>query len=179
MLRNSVGTLVDRKVLILSCLAMCLLLSCAVYFGFKRWESNWYRGLIPAEVEVGDALLIDGESGFREGCGVAIFRLTPQMRERIKALGLVALDGPLDQRSHVHSPRASRAWAETPYVETGDGMTLEDTWQVGLSCADKKPELVRRITTALRQPGSFVKKLHEAAVVVVPASGIVALVYFG
>jgi hypothetical protein len=37
--------------------------------------------------------------------------------------------------------------------------------------------MVREITGALRQPGSFVKKLDEAAIVVMPASGMAALVY--
>jgi hypothetical protein len=177
MLPKRTDVLSDRKLRILSWVAVCLLLSCAAYLGFKKWESIWYRGLIPSEVEVGDALLIDGDSGFREGCGVAIFRLAPQMRERIKVQGLAALNGRIDEGARVR--RDTRTWAETPYVETGDGMTLEDTWQGGLSCAEKNPDLVRKITVALRQPGAFVMKLHEAAVVVVPASGFAALVYFG
>jgi hypothetical protein len=179
MLPKRIDALIDRKVRILSWFVTCLLLSCAAYLSFQHWESNWYRGLIPSEVDVSDALLIDGESGFREGCGVAIFKLTPQMRERLKVQGLAAFEGPLDPQANVHHPSDMHPWAKTPYVETGDGMTLEDTWQAGLSCADKKPDLLRSIKIALRQPGSFVKKLHEAAVIVVPVSGIAALVYFG
>ncbi|MFK3740906.1 hypothetical protein [Massilia sp. TN1-12] len=186
MFPNKINARLDRKLGILSCVALCLVLTCAAYLGFKRWESNSYRGLIPPEVGVANALLIEGKSGFMEGCGVAIFRLTPQMRERIKVQGLAAFDGSLDQKDHVRPSverrrwqDEMRSWEETPYVETGDGTTMEDSWQVGFSCADQTSDLVRSITDALRQPGSFVRKLHEAAVVVVPALGVAAFVHNG
>lgn len=179
MLPKRILALVDRKLRMLPCIAMCVLLSCAPYMGYKRWESNWYRSLIPSEIEVGNAVLIDGESGFLEGCGVAIFEITPQMRERMRLQGAATLNGTLAPKTQVRTTRDTRMWVETPYVETGDGMTLEDSWQTGLSCVKTNRDLVRVITAALRQPGSFVKKLHEAAVVVVPASGVAALVYFG
>lgn len=163
----------------LSILALCVTLIGALCLGYKWSELNWYRSLIPVEVEIGDALLIEGESGLREGCGAAVFALTPGMLQRIKAYGLGAFGGPPGREQGAGDAHASRAWAETPYAETGDGMSQEDTWQVGLSCVETDPELARTIMQALRRPGSFVKKRHEAAVVVVPAAGIAALVYFG
>jgi hypothetical protein len=186
MFPKKINARLDRKLSILSCVVLCLLLTYAAYLGFKRWESNSYRGNIPFEVDVADALLIESKSGFMEGCGVAIFELTPQMRERIKVQGLAAFDGSLDQQAQVGPPNEMRRWQdkirrweETPYVETGDGLTMEDSWQVGFSCADQTSDLVRGITDALRQPGSFVRKLHEAAVVVVPALGVAAFVHNG
>jgi hypothetical protein len=186
MLPKKINTQLERKRGILSCIAVYLLFTWAAYMGFKRWELNSSRGLFPSEVQVADALLIESKSGLMEGCGVAIFELTPQMRERIKVQGLAAFNGSLDQQAHGPPPSEMRRWQDeirrweaTPYVETGDGTTMEDSWQVGFSCVDQTSDLVRGITTSLLQPGSFVRKLHEAAVVVVPALGVAAFVHNG
>lgn len=80
---------------------------------------------MPSEVGIADVVLIDGQSGFREGCGVAIFELTAAANARIQASGIRGLN--VDGAT---SPNP--IWHETPYIETGDGLTLEDRWTVGL-----------------------------------------------
>lgn len=141
------------------------------YFSFKAYERDWYRQKIPPEILTGDAVLIDGESGFREGCGVAIFKLADETKSKIAAHGMIALDS---ESSHGQS-----AWTQTPYIITGDGLTLEDRWMAGTGCARMDVELSKTLSDALVKPGAFVKKLHESAVIVIPTAGIVALVYVG
>jgi hypothetical protein len=177
MFAEQISSVINRNRRKLHYVAIFFLLSVGICIAYKKLESNWYRSFMPTEIELGDTLLIDGKSGFREGCGVAIFELTSHMRKRINVHGLASLDGMLHQKAQTRSKLDLSLWTETPYVETGDGTTLEDTWAVGLSCADTDNEMVREITRALRQPGSFVKKLDEAAIVVMPASGMAALVY--
>lgn len=63
------------------------------YAGFRVWETSWYKGLIPAALEVDGTVLIDGQSGIREGCGVAIFKLTDPALARIRSSGLAAVAG--------------------------------------------------------------------------------------
>lgn len=179
MLLKKIRSLVYRNRRSFSYIALCVLLGGGAYAGYKKWESNWYRSLMPSEVEVGRTLLIEGKSDLRSGCGVAIFQLTPHMREQISMHGLAAFDVLLRHKSGANVKHETHTWESTPYVETGDGMTLEDRWVVGLTCVENNPDVVRKIYAALRRPGSFVKKLDNAAVVVVPASGLAAFVYFG
>lgn len=151
-----------RKILIaVTILVLFLAVTYAVYV---HCRDDYYRKLLQVELEVGDAVLIDGEWGFLEGCGVAVFELSPQTRSQLRTKGTTALRG---------------VWLETPYVETGDGMTLEDRWLVGLTCAKMSHKLSITINQALTQPGSFISKRPEAAIIVIPTAGIVALVYFG
>lgn len=150
-----------------------------LYASFKKWESDHYRQQMPAEIGLAEAILIDGESGFREGCGVAVFELAPWMKEQLRAHGLAALTNSQQRQIQGANTSAASDWKETPYVETGDGLGLEDRWTVGLSCVQQNSDIVRRINDALRQPGSFVKKQYEAGVIVIPSSGLAALVYFG
>lgn len=63
------------------------------YAGFRVWETSWYKGLIPAALEVDGTVLIDGQSGIREGCGVAILKLTDPALARIRSSGLAAVAG--------------------------------------------------------------------------------------
>lgn len=134
---------------------------------------------MPPEVGIGDVVLIDGKSGFREGCGVAIFELTPAASARLQASGIRALKAGGLTSSHRLIKDKGSIWHETPYVETGDGLTLEDRWVVGLSCARMSRELSSTIARAMAQPGSFYTKLYEAAVLVIPADGIAVFVYYG
>lgn len=144
----------------------------SAYFCYKKWECDWYRQKIPTEVKTGDVVLIDGESHFREGCGVAIFKLAEETQSKIATLGLAALEPPVSS-SGVH------LWSETPYSITGDGLSLEDRWMEGTGCARMDSMLSKSLSDSLSKPGSFVRKLYEAAVIVIPSEGLVAFVYSG
>lgn len=143
----------------------------APYAILKAWEREWYRQKIPQEVSTGEVVLIHGESHFREGCGVAIFQLADETKSKIATRGIAALD--------TVSNEANKAWTPTPYEITGDGLTLEDQWMNGAACARMDDELSKALSDALNKPGSFVKKLYESAVIVIPSAGIVAFVHYG
>lgn len=149
--------------------AVLAMLICFIVF--NKWEEDWYRKQIPGEIETADVVVVEGESGLRRGCGVAVFKLTARAQARLSADGLAALAE--------SSPFTGHPWTETPYVETGDGMTLEDRWLGGLACAHLDASLSEKIHNALKGKGAFVRKLYEAGVIVIPSSGLVALVYFG
>ena len=159
--------------------AICLAIIVVLYAMYVSWRNDWYRQKMPPEVGIGDVVLIDGKSGFREGCGVAIFELTPAASAQLQAAGIRALNAGDARSPYRPSKDKNSIWHETPYVETGDGLTLEDRWAVGLSCAKLSHELSATITRAMAQPGSFYTKLYEAAVLVIPAAGIAALVFYG
>jgi len=138
----------------------------ALYCYYKHWETGHYRALVSAEVAVADVVFVGSESGFREGCGTAVFKLA------LPEKGVNALP------DNARYP-ASAGWRETPYVLTGDGLTLLDRWQIGLSCAGMSTELARQINDALEKPGSYVNRGAEDALIVIPYLNLVALVYDG
>lgn len=133
----------------------------ALYRYYKHWEAEHYRAQIVGEVAVADVVFVGGESGLREGCGTAVFTLAPGA-------------GPPAARYP-----ASAGWMATPYVETGDGLTMLDRWQIGLTCAGIGAELGGQINAALKKPGSYVKRRGEDALIVIPYLNLVALVYYG
>lgn len=150
------------------------------YAGFRVWEITWYKGLIPVAFEVDGTVLIDGQSGVREGCGVAIFKLTDPALARIRSSGLAAVAAAHEPRDHpgVHYFTFGE-WRETPYVTTGNGLTLSDRWLSGLSCASMDAELREDIDKALRTGGSFYSTSKESGLIVIPALGLVVLSYEG
>lgn len=157
-----------------------LALVAMAYVGFRIWEVSWYRGIIPAAIEIDGTVLIDGQSGFREGCGVAIFKLTDPALARIRSSGLAAVAAAHEPRDHpeVHHSIFGE-WRETPYATTGDGLTLADRWLNGLSCASMDQNLSQGIDRALNTRGSFYSTSQESGLIVIPALGLVVLSYEG
>jgi hypothetical protein len=151
-----------------------------IYGAFRVWETTWYKGLIPAAIEIDKTILIDGQSGFREGCGVAIFTLSDAETARIRSAGLDALADAHDARSHPWR-RYFRfgEWKETPYAITGDGTSRNDTWLVGMECADISEKLRKQINIAMGIQGSFYSNSRESGLIVIPSLGLIVLSYEG
>ncbi len=150
------------------------------YAACRVWETTWYEGLIPAEIEINGTVLIDGQSGFREGCGVAIFKLTDPMVARIRSSGLTVLTEAHEARSQPGDQYFRfGAWKETPYFFAGDGLTLADRWLNGMGCASLSQELRQNIAQAMNMRGSFYSTSSESGLLVIPQLGLVVLAYDG
>lgn len=160
-------------------IALSLLIIFAIYALYSYWEAQWYKGLIPAEIEVSDAVFIDGQSGFREGCGAAVFSLSPKTTNQIVSTGLTALANARRARRHNDAYHAYSTWQKTPYVETGDGLTLADRWLTGIGCAGIKGDLGAKIYKALKEQGSFFATTEEAGLIVIPSIGLAVYSYNG
>lgn len=150
------------------------------YVAWRVWETAWYEGLIPAEIEISGTVLIDGQSGFREGCGVAIFKLKDPMVARIRSSGLTVLTEAHEARSQPGNQYFRfGVWKETPYVFAGDGLTLADRWLTGMGCASMDQELRQSIEQAMNMRGSFYSASSESGLLVIPQLGLVVLAYDG
>jgi hypothetical protein len=150
------------------------------YIGFRVWETSWYKGMVPAAIAIKSTVLIDGQSGIREGCGVAIFKLSDSTLARIRSSGLAAVAEAHEAREHPGAYYFTFGeWQETPYVSTGDGLTRKDRWLSGLGCADMDEGLRQNIDKATRSRGSFYATREEAGLIVIPALGLVVLSYEG
>lgn len=136
--------------------------------GYRSFEARWYVQAIPAEIEVGQAVAIDGEWGIREGCGVAIFRLTEAARERIQLHGLEALSGARKGRGRPEY-NAYEAWVATPVPRQ----------LRGIACARLPDALTGRIHRALSTPGNYITHGYEFDLLIIPQQRLVVYGYMG
>lgn len=155
-----------------------LLLHCwlllVLYLGVKFAERQFSIAALPAGIEPAGVVLISGESGLREGCGVAVFRMAPALRQRLARQGLAALEGASQGRGYADESYYSyTAWQPTPVLDTDSQVAL------GLSCADADDALTQRINRAQGSPGAFYSRKDEGLLLVIPAEGLIVFGYFG
>lgn len=159
--------------------AAVAVLVAAAYLALRAWERSWHEGQIPRALEIDEVVLIDGESGLREGCGAAVFRLSSRTLDKIRRLGAAAFEESRQARSSDKDYFTYSKWEETPYRMTGDGLTLTDRWLNGLGCAKLPPELGRRIHEALESKGSFFSTTQEGGLIIIPGENLAVLSYEG
>jgi len=162
----------------LALLAFAAVAVCA-YVAFRSWERSWYEGLLPLSLKAESIVALDTRSGFREGCGTVVFKLDPDAARTFRRTGLAALASARQARAESGPYFSYEEWSETPYRETGDGLTLKDRWLNGLSCANLDPDLVKTINGALRSKGSFFSRGQESGLIVLPTEGLVVLSFEG
>lgn len=146
----------------------------ALYLMFKQFERSHFIDVLPAAIEPAGVVLISGQTGFREGCGMAVFRLSGATRSALKSSGLAALGEARQGRAYSDYYHRYGDWQSTPVPE-GD---ISDGWPQ-LSCADADEELERRILLAMQRPGAFYTRKSEALLLVLPAEGLIVFGYFG
>ncbi|WP_157522135.1 hypothetical protein [Mitsuaria sp. 7] len=140
-----------------------LLVVLLLHRGCQLAEADWYRSCMPASLEAGEVVLINSASGFREGCGAAIFRLSDAVRKRIEEEGVDFL---------------GEGWRETPYLPGGG---TADSWMTGMSegCGHLPEEMDSQVDAALRAPGAFYSLGHEKGYIVIPRLGWAILSFNG
>ncbi len=156
-----------------------LLFTLVVALAWRFWELQSYVGVLPASIEVTDTLAIDGQSGFREGCGAAVFRLSKDTAESIKKNPLATLANARQARNDGSANHAFSEWIETPHKVTDDGLSLKDRWLNGIHCAKLPGELASSIYRALEAPGSYYATDAEGGLIVIPEADLIVFSYEG
>ena len=165
---RTLGRWLHRAVLLHCWALLCL------YLVFKLFERSHFIDVLPAAIEPAGVVLISGQSGFREGCGVAVFRLSGATRNALKSSGLAALSEANQARGHADDYHRYEPWQSTP-VLAGE---ISEGWPP-LSCADADADLERRILLAMQSPGAFYTRKREALLLVLPEEGLIVFGYFG
>ncbi|MDD0842130.1 hypothetical protein [Pseudomonas sp. Gutcm_11s] len=154
----------------------CLLL--LLYLGYKMLERNHAIDALPAQLEVDGVVLVGGESGIREGCGVAVLQMSPGLRGRLRREGLTALQEARQARGYPDRDYYHyQPWQATP-VPADEGGSLSSI-SLGLQCADADDELSERISRASQEEGSYYSEKEEGALLLLPSEGLIVFGYFG
>ncbi|WUR12485.1 hypothetical protein E7V67_022715 [[Empedobacter] haloabium] len=134
----------------------------------------WYRKAIPEKIGITYPISTYDETGFREGCGTIVFKLSDETLALIKKDGLKFLAGATQGRGHPgeHYYRYAE-WQETPLPPD---WTSEGSWMIcsGLSNGDHA-----RIVAAAKSRGAYFTTKDEGTLVLIPSLGYIVYSFFG
>lgn len=143
----------------------------------KLWTESFYMRIIPAEIGISYPLARGGVSGFREGCGAAVYRIDPGTAQGIAQHGLNYFPATSHSRKSANPYHTFDAWRPTPDAALiNDDQTLLSP---GLECAELDMHLQEQIETASRTTGSFYTQGPEKVLIVIPELQLVVLSYNG
>ena len=159
------------------------------FLAYEIFQYYWYAEVLPSQIKITYPISIGDESGFREGCGVAVFKVSKETIESIKKNGLEFFDGatqgrgypkpkePLSFADHRklsdYYSHTYENWKETPVPE---GWVSEGSW---FMCSVIRKDVAREIVKAAKLPGSFYTTKREGKLVVIPSLGYVVFSYYG
>lgn len=144
------------------------------YLLFKGLEWEHFRQVLPQRIEPAGLVLIDGISGLREGCGVAVWQLDKGSADGLRREGLAYLHGARQARGYSDDYYRYGAWQATPLPEA----LGTDGW-LPLGCADPGTELEARILRAAQGSSGFYSKKSEGVLLVLPEQRLIVFGYNG
>lgn len=144
------------------------------YIAYKVFQYCWYVSAVPSEIGITWSITIGDEFYGREGCGVAVFKLSRETIEAIKARGLRYFDSATQGRGHTNDYYYRyETWKETPVPSD---WTSNGTW---IMCSVISNDLIHKITEAAKRKGSYYTTKSEGELIVFPALGFVVFSYYG
>ena len=141
--------------------------------GCEHLQVKSYEKAIPSPLQFTELTYHDEQSGLLEGCGVAIFKLSPRTLASINQHGLAFLASATVGRdgSEYHH---YETWQRTPPTDSSRTRILR-----GSPCINRPPDILRIIGNASYQPGSFFTTGREQDLVIVPSLGVLVFSYDG
>jgi hypothetical protein len=149
------------------------------FFAYEALQYYWYSLVLPTKIQITYPVSIGDESGFREGCGVAVFKVSDKTIESIQKEGLKFFDGATQGRGYTNPRERSyyynsyENWKETPVPYS---WVREGSW---FMCSVIRPDVAREIVKAAKLPGSFYTVKREGELLVIPSLGYVVFSYYG
>ncbi len=141
---------------------------------YEVFQYHWFSQVIPKQLEITYPISIGEESGFREGCGAAVYKLSDKTIEKIQKNGLKFFEGARQGRGYQFDNYYTyEAWKVTPVPK---GWVSEGSW---IPCGTIRESVHREIILAAKRPGSFYTTKHEGKLVVIPSLGCVVFSFFG
>jgi hypothetical protein len=139
--------------------------------GCNYLQGEAYRKAVPPQFDLVEIVYHDEMSDLREGCGVAVFRLSDANLARIRSEGLTYFESARLGRDgdsyHQYQP-----WRATPAAQ-------HDNLLRGVHCVDDEPKLLMQVRQAIDEEGAFFTTGPEQDLVVIPSLGVLVFSYNG
>ena len=158
-----------------------ILVFLALYFGVSRWVAKGYEGKLPALLEVSETVEVGSSSGFMEGCGVAVFRLSKSTSKKILETGIEYF-AEANKARELEGHEAFNTygqWRQTPIVESSDNRRGYQGWRRGNLCGGLSSAVRESIRAAESRPGSFYAAKPEAILLVIPSLALAVFAHDG
>ncbi len=161
------------------CFKTIVVILLSPFFAYEAFQYYWYALVLPPQIQITYPVSIGDESHFREGCGVAVFKVSDKTIEAIQKDGLKFFDGATQGRGYpkpsepLYGYHTYETWKETPVPF---GWVSEGTW---FMCSVIRPDVAREIVKAAKLPGSFYTIKPEGQLLVIPSLGYVVFSYYG
>lgn len=156
-------------------LQLLIWLLLGLYLAYKLFERQHMVDVLPASLEPTSVLLIDGESGVREGCGVAVWRMSAHTRLALHQDALGFLAQARQARGYSEPYYRFEPWQPSPVP---DELNSDGGW-LSLACASPSERLEQLINVAMQSPGSFYSIKPEGILLLIPAQGLIVFGYYG
>ena len=151
-----------------------LALQLLLYLLFKGFEREHFRQALPAQIEPAGLILIDGMSDFREGCGVAVWRLSEATAASVQQHGFGYLQSAQQARGYAESYYRYGPWQATPLA---DSQSM-DGW-LPLGCADAPEALQEQILRGAQGMEGYYSEKREGVLLVLPRERLIVFAYNG
>lgn len=151
-----------------------LALQLVLYLLFKGVEREHFRQALPAQIEPAGLILIDGMSDFREGCGVAVWRLSEATAASLQQHGFGYLQSAQQARGYAESYYRYGPWQATPLA---DAQSM-DGW-LPLGCADAPEALQEQILRGAQGMQGYYSEKREGVLLVLPRERLIVFAYNG
>ena len=137
------------------------------------FQVSIYKNAIPEKIEIKSVIFHDEKSDFREGCGVAIFKISDASIYKIKKNGLSYFaDATLGRDGDNYHRYAT--WQRTP-------LKGKENLLRGSFCIDEDdfPLIWKKILMALNSGDAFFTTGREQDIVVIPSLGVLVFSFNG
>jgi hypothetical protein len=158
---------------------LVLVLSAMPFVAYKAFQYYWYAQVLPAKFEIAYPVAVGDESYFREGCGVAVYKLSANSLDAIKKQGLEFFNGATQARGYSdpsdseYNYHTYMPWKQTPLPAA---WTSEGSW---FMCSVISVELEKAIVAAAKQGGAYYTSKDEGQLLVLPSLGYVVFSFYG
>ncbi|AVR98475.1 hypothetical protein [Pseudoduganella armeniaca] len=140
----------------------------------EAFQYIWYKKAIPEKIGITYPISTSDETGFREGCGTIVFKLSAETLAMIKKDGLKFFAGATQGRGHPDEPYYAYAeWQETPLPPD---WTSEGSW---MPCSELSHSEHAAIVSAAKAHGAYYTTKEEGQLVLIPSLGYIVYSFFG
>jgi len=144
------------------------------FISYKTFQYYWFAKILPAQIEVTYPLSLGTESGLiREGCGVAVFKVSKTTLLEIQNGGLAFLNKATKSRGYSKPYYQFEQWQESPVPPN---WVRQGAW---FMCSEPSTILTEEIIKAAKESGSYYTTKPEGQLFIIPSLGYVVLSYNG